>query len=146
MTAASDTGAMGNQRGSALMLMPAAVLVVFVLAAIAVDQSLIFVRQRDLVAAAQAAANDAAGFGLDADVFYTENRIEFDLGRAQQAASAALTARGYAMVPSVTLDPTGTRVLVVVHDQVDPFFAGAIPGGGGSTEITGRASAELEVR
>ena len=41
------------------MLMPAAVLVVIVLAAMAVDQSIIFMRQRSLVAAAQAAANDA---------------------------------------------------------------------------------------
>ena len=132
-----------NERGSSLILMPAAVLVLFVLAAIAVDQSLVFMRQRELAEAAQAAANDAAGAGLDVDSFYRGDRIEFDLDQARAAAKASLLARGIADPPAVTLDPAHTRVVVVVRSSVEPLFAAALPGSAATTEVRGQASATL---
>ncbi len=125
------------------MLMPAAVLVVFVLAAIAIDQSLVFMRQRELVTAAQAAANDAAGYGLDADRFHETNEIVFDLGRAQQAATASLDARHIDAEMSVTLDAAREHVLVVLSTKVPSLFASAVPGAADETSVTARASAEL---
>lgn len=49
-----------SERGSVLMLMPVAVLVVFLLGAIAIDAAASFEAQRQAVADAQAVANDAA--------------------------------------------------------------------------------------
>ena len=123
--------------------MPAAVLVLFVLAAIAVDQSLVFTRQRDLVAAAQAAANDAAGFGLDTDTFYAGDRIEFSLARAQAAAAGSLRARGIDDPPTVTLNADRTRVVVTVHTTVDYLFSPVVPGAPHSTTVEAHADADL---
>lgn len=131
-----------RQRGSALMLMPAAVLVVFVLGAIAVDQSYVFIRQRDLVVAAQAAANDAVGYGIDVDSFYGGGLVAFDLDRANEAAGAALAARGFSETPLLTLDPSGTRLLISVESTVAPLFASAIPGAG-DQRISAHTSAAL---
>ena len=50
---------------ASLALVPAALLVLLVLAAIAVDSASEYLARRELAAAADAAANDAATFGLD---------------------------------------------------------------------------------
>jgi hypothetical protein len=128
------------------MLMPAAVLVVMVLGAIAVDQSIVYTRQRELVAAAEAAANDAAGYGLDPDAFYERDEIRFDPARASAAALAALRARGLDVPAEVTLSPDGTEVRVALVTSVDYLFAGVIPGAPSSTAVHATASAELRRR
>ena len=128
------------------MLMPAAVLVVMVLGAIAVDQSIVYTQQRELVAAAEAAANDAAGYGLDRDAFYQRNEVVFDLARARAAALAALRARGIDALALVSLEPGGTVVEVTLRARVDYVFAAAIPGAAGTTEVRASASAELRRR
>ena len=137
---------MGTDRGSSLMLMPAAVLVVMVLGAIAVDQSIVYTQQRELVAAAEAAANDAAGYGLDRDAFYDRNEVVFDLARARAAALAALRARRIDARAVVSLGPGGTEVEVSLRTEVEYVFAGAIPGAPGTTEVRAQASAELRRR
>ena len=137
---------MGTDRGSSLMLMPAAVLVVMVLGAIAVDQSIVYIQQRELVAAAEAAANDAAGYGLDRDAFYDRNEVVFDLTRARAAALAALRARRIDARAEVSLGPGGTEVVVSLRAEVEYVFAGAIPGAPGTTEVRALASAELRRR
>ena len=53
-----------RSRGSVLMLMPAAVLIVLLLGAIAVDSAIVYLRQRQAENIAFDAANDAAGAGL----------------------------------------------------------------------------------
>jgi len=125
------------------MLMPAAVLVVIILGAIAVDQAVVFTRQRELIAAAEAAANDAAGYGIDRDAFYRLNQVVFRLDRATEAAQAALEARGTAAAPTVRLSPDGTRVEVSLRAEVPYLFAKAVPGAPDSTEVRARASAAL---
>lgn len=127
------------------MLMPAAVLVLIVLASIAVDQSVVFTQQRDLVAGAQAAANDAAGYGLDKDSFYGRDEIVFDQQRAVAAARGALRARGIDEEPIVTLSPDRRLVTVQVRSRADYIFAKAIPGAPDTQAINGTASAELVV-
>lgn len=128
------------------MLMPAAVLVVMVLGAIAVDQSIVYTQQRELVAAAEAAANDAAGYGLDQDAFYQHNEVVFDLARARAAALAAVRARGIDALAVVSVGPGGTVVEVSLRAEVDYVFAAAIPGAAGTTEVRAVASAELRRR
>ena len=134
-------------RGSSLMLMPAAVLVVMVLGAIAVDQSIVYTRQRELVAAAEAAANDAAGYGLDRDAFYDRNEVVFDLARARAAALAALRARRIDALAGCRSSPEVPRSRCSLRAEVEYVFAGAIPGAPGTTEVRaqrlGRAATSL---
>jgi hypothetical protein len=128
------------------MLMPAAVLVVIVLGAIAVDQSVVYTRQRELVAAAEAAANDAAGYGLDRDAFYEDGKIRFDLARARAAAAAGLQARGIDATPVVSLTAGGTEVEVRLVTEVPYLFAKAVPGAPDTTTVRAIATAELRRR
>ena len=67
-----------SERGSSLLLFPAAVLIVMVLAAMAVDTSIAFMGQRELANATAAAANDAASQAVDNAAFYQQDRIELD--------------------------------------------------------------------
>ncbi len=69
-----------------LLLFPAAVLVVVVLAAIAVDVSIAFLGQREVANATVAAANDAAGLGVSNRGFYEEGRVELDPGTVERLA------------------------------------------------------------
>jgi len=125
------------------MLMPAAVLVVIVLGAIAVDQSVVYTRQRELVAAAEAAANDAAGYGLDRDAFYTHDEIVLDEARARAAAVAALRARGLDGADLVSLRTSGDAVEVVLAADVPYLFARAVPGAPNDVRVRAEASAQL---
>ena len=132
-----------RERGSSLMLMPAAVLVLIVLGAIAVDQSVVYTRQRELVAAAEAAANDAAGYGLDRDAFYAHDEIALDEPRARAAALAALRARGLDDAVLVSLRASGDAVEVVLSTDVPYLFAKAVPGAPDDVRVRAEASAEL---
>jgi uncharacterized membrane protein len=132
-----------REAGSSLMLMPAAVLVVIILGAIAVDQSIVYTRQRELVAAAEAAANDAAGYGLDRDAFYQHHQIELDPARARAAAVGALRARGLDDAVLVSLHATGDAVEVELATDVSYLFADAVPGAPDHARVRASASAQL---
>jgi hypothetical protein len=73
------------------MLMPAAVLIVVMLGAIAVDRAVVFGAQRDLVASAQAAADNGASLGVDLDRLRADGEIEPDLAAIEQAIALAAT-------------------------------------------------------
>jgi hypothetical protein len=126
------------------MLMPAAVLVLVVLGSIAVDSARLFLAQRELVDAAAAAANDAAGAALEDGAFYRAGgRLSIDPVQATRVAEAAVAARapaGLALgAPQVLV--TGRQVCVVLRASVEPLFARAIPGAAGARTVTARASA-----
>ena len=80
---------MPRDRGSVLMLMPAAVLVLVVLGAVAVDFSIAFLGERELANAASAAANDAAAAAIDEPLFRETGRVVLDCGRANEVAQAS---------------------------------------------------------
>ena len=84
------------------MLMPAAVLIVILLGSIAVDFAVVFLGQRDLGAAAAAAANNAATYGLDEAAFRAGEGYQFQadqvdgggaVGARRPAASATTMSR-----------------------------------------------------
>ncbi len=126
------------------MLMPAAVLVVIILGAIAVDQSVVFTQQRDLVAGAEAAANDAATYGVDKETFYSTGRIVVVQSRAQAAGAAAMRARGLDVTSlSVVPSADGRRVEVTATARVAYIFSKAVPGAPDTTTVTATAEAEL---
>ena len=136
-----------GERGSALMLVPAGVLVLLLLGAIAVDSSIAFMAQRELQNAAAAAANDAAAVAVDPSDISTKgsaataNAATADRlvrERFQQDLAYGLT------VTDVSDDVQGNQVTVVVHGNVRYLFARAIPGAAHSQEIVVKASAQLQ--
>jgi hypothetical protein len=130
--------------GSVLMLMPAAVLIVVLLGALAVDQAVVFGGQRQLVTAAQRAANDAVALGVAVEDLRAEGVVRLDPVRIDRAVGAAL-----ADVDGVTVSSWERRgdVLVVrAARQVPVVFAGAIPGLERSRRVTAVATAELRRR
>jgi Flp pilus assembly protein TadG len=123
------------ERGSILMLMPAAVLVIVVLGGIAVDAAVVFLGQRELADAAAAAANDAAVAALEERAFYDEGALRIDPARAAEVARAAFTARrvGYLEATGLsvaveTVAGEAVRVRVTAEGTVALVFAPAVPG------------------
>ena len=128
-----------RERGSVLLLFPAAVLIVLVLSAITVDSSIAFLAQRELANATAAAANDAASRAIDSQAFYEGDRVELDpyaveavaLERVQLAIDGS---RHRALEVRVTASPPVRpgcpwTVRVSASSNVPYVFARAIPGG-----------------
>src|SRR5947209_14296230 len=102
---------MRDERGSVLMLMPAAVLVFIVLGALCVDYGSVFVAKRELGNAAAAAANDAAAQAIDLDLFYETGEVRLRPDVARAVAERSLAAEGLerldAGIADVTVDVAG---------------------------------------
>lgn len=126
-----------------MMLMPAAVLVVMILGAIAVDRAVVFGAQRDLVAAAQAAADNGASLGVDVDRLRAHGEVEPDREAIEDAIALA----------SLTFDPgttitwylQGDDVVVELERSVDLVFSPGVPGAAHSERVRARATAELRL-
>ncbi|MGI8776539.1 MAG: hypothetical protein ACR2LJ_03950 [Acidimicrobiales bacterium] len=139
------------QRGSVLLLFPAAVLIVIVLAAIAVDSAITFLGQREVANAVVAAANDAAGEGVGNQVFYTAGRVDLDASTVRQLAADRVTAaldagRFHDLAVDVTVSTPAAagcppRVRVHASARVSTLFAAAIPGGPGDRAVEATAVA-----
>ena len=92
------------------MLMPAGVLVVLLLGAIAVDLSLVYLRQRQTSAIAVDVANDLAALALDEDAFRADGRFELDPDRADELGQALIAASDLAAeVVDVQIDGGRSR-------------------------------------
>ncbi len=134
-----------DDRGSSLMLMPAAVLVFVVLGAFCVDFAAVHLGQRELVTAAQGAANDAAAAGFDPEAFYTGGAVTLDPARARAAAVASLADNlPEAELAGFTVDTGDATVEVELTLDVDTVFSKALPGGPDTIEVTARATSDLE--
>ena len=138
----------GWDHGSVLMLMPAAVLIVLVLGAITVDLTVVRLGQRELIAAAGDAANDAATYGLDESALRAGRGYVIDAARAEDAVLASLDAKGLldrlATPPAVTIAEDGTVEVRLVRD-VPYVFARALPGVAHETTVRGTGAARLVV-
>ncbi len=136
-------------RGSALLLFPAGLAILLVLAAIAFDFSWAFQRQRQLVELADAAANDAVSYGLDEARLHQDGAYCLSAARVERSLRATLLASGTPVtlrsVQLLTVDgaacPTGVAVTIAASTP-QPFSA-AVPGLGADTDhqATGRATA-----
>ncbi|HEX7095131.1 MAG TPA: hypothetical protein VF183_04570 [Acidimicrobiales bacterium] len=118
-----------RQRGSVLMLMPAAVLVLIVLASIATDFAIVGMRARELHNAAAAAANDAATAAISREgLRLGETWIDTDT--AHRVVSRSLAARGITLAapPRVTVSLDGREVHVQLVARHRYLFAAALPG------------------
>ncbi len=126
-----------------LMLVPALVLVLVVLAAIAVDSAAVFLGQRQLGDAAAAAANDAAS-ALSDQSFYRAGTVDLDPTVARRVADASLAAQDHS---GVTIDGpaevqvAGRQVCVSLTGHVEAIFGRAVPGVPHTTTVHARATA-----
>jgi uncharacterized membrane protein len=139
------TGWGADQRGSTLMLMPAGLLVVLILASIAVDMAIVQLRQRQAHDLASAAANDAATAAAD-QVGLRRGTYVVDGDAADEVVAGIVGASELAPLvvgtPDVTV--TGDGVRVVIELRADYIFAGVMPGAPDGTTVrataTGRAA------
>jgi hypothetical protein len=122
--------------------MPAGLMIVVALAAVAVDLSVAYMGQRQLTDAAAAAANDATTFGADQDAYLSGEGYRLDPARVDQAVERALAAadvRSEAL--AVTVDIDGLEVTVTIEGEVPLVFGPALPGGPSTFHVAARATA-----
>jgi len=138
-----------HERGSVLMLMPAAVLIVMVLGAIAVDLTAVRLGQRELIAAAGDAANDAVTVGLDEAALRAGAGYRIDTARAERAVLDTLAAKGVLddldEPPQVSVIGTDT-VEVRLARRVPHLFARALPGAPDDQLVRATVTAQVEQR
>lgn len=138
-----------SERGSALMLMPAAVLIMFVLGAIAVDLTAIRVGQRDLQAALTDAANDAVAGALDESLLRAGGGYHLDRSSAWMIAMGVLDTRGalgdVVDGPHLTVEDDGS-VTITAARRVPHIFGRALPGVPHHEVVRATATARLERR
>lgn len=132
-----------RERGSVLMLMPALILVVLVLGAVAIDSSRVLARRIELTDLAASAADDAATAGLDVEHFRATGEYVIDPDRAVLVVRTSLAASGVLddldRPPIVTVvDPV--TVSVELTENVEHLFT-PDAGTGGATVVTAAATA-----
>jgi len=124
------------------MLMPACVLVVLVLASIAVDMSMVHLRQREALDLAASAANDAVTGGADPGRLRAGS-FGLDAGRVQTTVDRTVAASDLAphLVGRPTVRIAGDTVEVALEVEADYLFTGALPGTPDKTTVHATASA-----
>ncbi|MCU1497505.1 MAG: hypothetical protein JWM47_1458 [Acidimicrobiales bacterium] len=123
------------------MLMPAAVLIMIVLGAVAVDRAVLFGAQRDLVAAAEAAANDGAAAGIHLDDLRDRAELRLDPERIDRAVTAAAGTVDGLVRARWHLE--GTVLVVRLQRRVELVFAKGVPGAAHVVVVGATAHAEL---
>lgn len=133
------------------MLMPAGVLIVLVLGAMAVDLSVVHLGEREVSAAASAAVNDAVTEGVDQDVLYATGTYALDPAAVADTIRLSLaaqeqTGRDLRIVRGPTLtdadgDGAADTVTIRVRMTVDYVFAKGIPGVADTTTVEAEATA-----
>lgn len=107
------------------MLMPAAVLVVLLLGAVAVDSAVVHLRQRQAYNVAFDAANDAAGAGIDLREVRSTGTFVYDPARVEAIATTSVEAASVDDLVLVEARPEGDTVVVTVEVTVRHLFVQA---------------------
>ncbi len=119
-----------DEQGSALFLVPAAVLVLAVLGAIAVNAGAAFLAQHELAIDAQTAAENATG-QLAASAFYHRGALVVDRATATRVAEASIGAQslsGVRLDGPVRVTVRGAQVCVSLTGKVPVIFGARLPG------------------
>ncbi|QGG95656.1 hypothetical protein [Actinomarinicola tropica] len=136
-----------RDRGSVLLLFPAAFLIVLVLGSIAIDAGVAFMRQRELATAASAAVNDGVALAT-ADALERGDGVRIDHARLEAAVVASLDRRG--VLATLTAPPQvrivdSDLVEVTLVARADYVIAPALPGGRDGIDVRATATARLVV-
>jgi|GraSoiStandDraft_16_1057320.scaffolds.fasta_scaffold1445298_2 hypothetical protein len=123
-----------RDRGSVLMLMPAALLIVFVLGSISIEFATVSMRQRALYNAADAAANDAATYAIDRVVLRSTGEVVLDPALVEEAVTLSLRAQGVelAKAPRIELSVDRKTIQLELVQNVPYVIARALPGSDGT--------------
>lgn len=140
-------GRITNDRGTVLLLFPAAFLIILILAAITIDISHSQLRANELHDVASSAANDSLG-ALDQVALRTTGYARFDISRITQIAEATVTASNLpeATVRRVVIDDPDSphpQLRVTLSLEVPLIMTAAIPGAPRSTTITRTGTASI---
>lgn len=132
-------------RGSALMLVPAGVLVLLLLAAIAVDSAAAYLGQRQLADELTAAVNDAATAGVSDHRFYGQGAVSLDPAATVAAVCRSLAAQGQPGLHEVrvAVAVAGAEVTARANAQVHAVFGRLVPGFG-TRPVAAEATADAE--
>ena len=126
------------------MLMPAVLLVVIVMGAIAIDLGAVHVRQRDLANAAAAAANDGVSYGLDRDHLRATGEQRLDPVAVAETVAASIAARQTGDIVVIDVQLIGTdQVEVTLGTTAVHILAPAVPGASSSVSLRATARARL---
>jgi Flp pilus assembly protein TadG len=127
-----------EEHGSTLLLMPAAVLVLFLLAAITVDAAVLFLGQRRLADMAASVAQDAIA-AVDEGSFYADElRLSGRDARARELTLRETLPRDDAFLDpacTVAVSPTEVRADVACVARVRFVFAPGVPGAARLAEV-----------
>jgi len=134
-----------GEHGSVLMLVPAGILVLLLLAAIAVDAAIVLAAERDLAHRTAAVAGDVANAAVDDERLYGAGAVELrpDLAAAHVAVAfpSEEPPAGYVSW-TASAQTEGRRVTVSATAEVRYLFASAVPGGPRSTTVAASSTAE----
>jgi hypothetical protein len=136
-----------DERGSVLLLLPAAVLVFLMLGAIAVDFTSAWSAERELANAAAAAANDAASRAIDLDLLYASGELRLLADEARVVAERSVAGAGLQRLDAevVEVEVSGLTVRVTVHGRAHYLFGSAVPGGPEGADVEASATVTAEV-
>ncbi len=129
-----------GEHGSAMLLIPAAVIIVALFAAVTLDAVEAFVVQRELAAAADAMANDAIA-GINPDLVFTGDGAQLDPEMLRRLAGQILPGRSADLakpdVPIIVEVDGGVEV--ALSATVRPFFGRLLHPAGWKVRATARA-------
>ena len=135
-----------RERGSVLIMVPALVLVLLILGAIAVDASIAYLAHRQLADFTTSVADRAAASALDASAFYGAGIVRIDPSVAQAVATqseAVANADGLDITSlTVTVSADGRAVTVRATATAHTVFGVAV---GGRRTFTVAASTTTDV-
>ena len=134
-----------RDRGTVLMLMPAAVLVLLMLGGIAFDYAHLFLAKRELSSVAEAAANDAVTHGVDQASVRRGDGFALDAALVVDSVAASVADHSpdlhFIGDPQVEmLSPTEVRVTITA--SIDYVFTRAVPGVAKAATVTVTATAD----
>ena len=134
-----------RESGSALMLMPAAVLIVLMMLGIAVDESRVFLARRELADLAATAANDAVTRGLDQSRFRSDGSYVLSRTAVEESVLATLATADLAAPVSghaVGIGNNEPTVTVTLTAELAPLFRLVAP----KRHVEASASAFVTIR
>jgi len=126
------------------MLMPAAVLVIVVLGALAVDATVAFLAEREVANLSAGLANDIAGAALDPDAFYDGGAVRLDAVRAEQVRDLAIAAYAPQYLEDVAVEQLGVagdQVTVTVSANAPYLFSSGLPAAPDGIRVSATATA-----
>lgn len=131
------------ERATALVMVPATLLVLVVLGAVAVDLSAVHAAQRSLYRETSAAADDAAGV-IDGHEYQRSGRVSVDADGARRLVEARLRSADLpGRLVSLEVRTTPETVVVAAEVAVPHVFLSAVPGHPDDRRVSMTARARL---